>query len=43
LVGIDISIEDTKAFNNLIEKIGNAYALSVKKSKKDYYKRINFK
>ena len=42
LVGIDISIEDTKAFNNLIENIGNAYAMSVKKSTKDYYKKINF-
>jgi hypothetical protein len=42
LLGIDIFIEDTEAFNNLIDKIGAAYQLSVKKAKKDYYKRIKF-
>lgn len=42
LLGIDIYIEDTEAFNNLISKIGMAYQLSVKKAKKDYYKRIKF-
>jgi anti-sigma regulatory factor (Ser/Thr protein kinase) len=42
LVGIDINIEDDQAFNNLIENIGSAYRLSVKKSQKDFYKRINF-
>ena len=42
LLGIDIYIEDTEAFNNLINKIGKAYQLSVKKAKKDYYKRIKF-
>lgn len=43
LIGIDIFISDDKAFNNLIEGIGDAYQLSVKQSKKDYYSRINFK
>ncbi len=42
LLGIDIFIEDTKAFNNLIYKIGHAYQLGVKKAKKNYYKRIRF-
>jgi anti-sigma regulatory factor (Ser/Thr protein kinase) len=42
LVGIDINITETEAFNNLIQKIGNAYQLSVKKSKKDFFRRINF-
>lgn len=42
LVGIDINIEDDEAFNNLISSIGSAYQLSVKKSTKDYFKRINF-
>lgn len=42
LVGIDINIEDNQAFDNLIENIGNAYRVSVKKSQKDFYKRINF-
>jgi anti-sigma regulatory factor (Ser/Thr protein kinase) len=42
VVGIDIHINDDKAFNNLIENIGNAYQLSVKKDQKDYYKNIKF-
>lgn len=42
LIGIDINISDSEAFNNLIDKIGDAYRLSVKKSKKDYSKRIRF-
>lgn len=42
LVGIDINIEDNKAFNNLIDNIGEAYAQGVKKSQKNFYKRINF-
>ena len=42
LLGIDIFIEDTKAFNNLMDKIGHAYQLGVKKAKKNYYKRIRF-
>jgi hypothetical protein len=42
LIGIDIYIQDTKAFNNLIESIGSAYRLSVKQSRKNYYKRIQF-
>lgn len=42
LVGIDINIEDDEAFNNLISNIGSAYQLSVKKTKKDYFKRIKF-
>lgn len=42
LVGIDINIEDNQAFNNLIENIGNAYRISIKKSQKDYYKHIKF-
>jgi hypothetical protein len=42
LVGLDIQINDDKAFNNLIEKIGEAYQLGVKKTKKDFYSRIKF-
>jgi anti-sigma regulatory factor (Ser/Thr protein kinase) len=42
LIGIDIYIQDTKAFNSLIESIGSAYRLSVKQSRKDYYKQIQF-
>ncbi len=42
LVGIDMYIEDTTAFNRLMERIGDAYRLSVNKMKKDYYKRIKF-
>ncbi len=42
LVGIDINIEDNEAFNHLMENIGNAYTLNVKKAQKDYYKRIKF-
>ena len=42
LLGIDISIEDTKAFNNLMDKIGHAYQMGIKKASKNYYKRINF-
>jgi len=42
LVGLDIQINDDKAFNNLIEKIGEAYQLGVKKTKKDYYSKIKF-
>jgi anti-sigma regulatory factor (Ser/Thr protein kinase) len=43
LIGIDVNITDTRAFNNLINKIGSAYQLNVKQTKKDYYKRINFR
>lgn len=42
VVGIDINIKDDKAFNNLIERIGTAYRLGVKKESKDYYKKIKF-
>lgn len=42
LVGIDVHIEDAEAFNQLIDRIGNAYRISVKKSKKDFYDRIRF-
>jgi anti-sigma regulatory factor (Ser/Thr protein kinase) len=42
LVGLDIHIEDAEAFNHLIDRIGDAYQLSVRQSKKDYYKRIRF-
>jgi anti-sigma regulatory factor (Ser/Thr protein kinase) len=42
LIGIDIFIEDTETFNNLMVEIGAAYRLGVKKQKKDYYKRISF-
>jgi anti-sigma regulatory factor (Ser/Thr protein kinase) len=42
LVGIDINIDDNESFNNLIENIGQAYKISVKKSQTDYYKRIKF-
>lgn len=42
LVGIDMYIEDTKAFNRLMDKIGDTYRLSVNKMKKDHFKRIKF-
>ncbi len=42
LIGIDIHIADTEAFNKLIDRIGDAYSHSLKKMKKDYYKRIKF-
>lgn len=42
LVGIDISIKDDSAFNNLIENIGQAYRLGVKKENKNFYKKIKF-
>ena len=42
LIGIDVIISDTRAFNALIEKIGSAYQLNVKQTKKDYYKKIRF-
>jgi anti-sigma regulatory factor (Ser/Thr protein kinase) len=42
LVGMDIQIEDNEAFNNLMQRIGSAYQSNVKKSKKDYHKRIKF-
>jgi hypothetical protein len=42
LIGIDLSIDDTEAFNNLMKRIGEVYQLSVKKGKKNYYKRIKF-
>lgn len=42
LVGIDINIEDTEAFNNLMSSIGVAFATALKKTRKDYRKRIQF-
>lgn len=42
VVGIDISIVDSTAFNKLIEDIGEAYSTNLRKMKKDYYKRIKF-
>lgn len=42
LVGIDINIEDSEAFNNLITEIGNAYTLGVKKNQKNYSNKIKF-
>jgi anti-sigma regulatory factor (Ser/Thr protein kinase) len=42
VVGIDINIDNNAAFNSLIGTIGVAYKNSVKKSQKDYYKRIRF-
>jgi anti-sigma regulatory factor (Ser/Thr protein kinase) len=42
LVGIDITIDNNETFNGLIDSIGKAYQLSVKKSQHDYYKRIRF-
>ena len=42
LVGIDMYIEDSGAFNKLMDKIGDSYRVSVNKMKKDYYKRIKF-
>ena len=42
VVGIDIQIDNDKAFNSLIENIGKAYQLGVRKSVKDYYSKIKF-
>lgn len=42
VVGIDIQIDNDKAFNNLIENIGKAYQIGVRKSLKDYYSKIKF-
>jgi len=42
LLGIDIYIEDTDAFNNLMAQIGSAYRIGIKKQKKDYHSKIRF-
>lgn len=42
VIGIDIHIEDTTAFNKLMQMIGDSYRASLNKMKKDYYKRIKF-
>jgi len=42
LIGLDINIGDQSAFRDLIDRIGDAYQLGVKKSKKDFTKRIRF-
>lgn len=43
LIGVDVNIGDTAAFNELIENIGDAYQLNVKRTSKDYYKKIRFR
>jgi anti-sigma regulatory factor (Ser/Thr protein kinase) len=42
LVGIDINIGDDTTFNRLIENIGNAYRVGLKKAKKNFFSRIKF-
>ena len=42
LIGLDINIGDQRAFKDLIDRIGDAYQLGVKKTKEDYTKRIRF-
>jgi len=42
LIGLDINIGDQSAFKDLIDRIGDAYQLGVKKTKEDYTKRIRF-
>jgi anti-sigma regulatory factor (Ser/Thr protein kinase) len=42
LIGIDIHIEDTTVFNQLMHLIGDTYRKSLNKMKKDYYERIRF-
>jgi hypothetical protein len=42
LIGIDVHIADTAAFNRLIDRIGDAYRHSLNKLQKDYFKRIKF-
>lgn len=42
LIGMDIHIEETEAFSNLLSRIGASYQLNVKKVRKEYYKRIKF-
>lgn len=42
LVGIDINIDNNSEFNNLMSMIGKTYRDGINKSKKDYFRRINF-
>lgn len=42
LVGMDINIGNQEAFKDLIDRIGEAYQLGVKKVKKDYSSKIRF-
>jgi anti-sigma regulatory factor (Ser/Thr protein kinase) len=42
VIGIDIHIEDTTAFNKLMKTISDSYRTSLNKMKKDYFKRIKF-
>jgi anti-sigma regulatory factor (Ser/Thr protein kinase) len=42
VIGIDVHIADTAAFNKLIDRIGDAYRHSLNKMQKDYYRRIKF-
>lgn len=42
LVGIDINIDDTDAFKDLMIRIGKAYTSALKKGEKDHYRRIRF-
>jgi len=42
LVGIDVQIDNSNVFRNLMASIGDAYTLNVRKSKRDYSRKINF-
>lgn len=42
LIGIDINIADTEAFNSIMRNVGVAFSYALNKARKDYYKRIKF-
>jgi hypothetical protein len=42
-VGIDVSVDEGVEFSSLLDEIRKAYALDVKKRRKDYYKQIQFR
>lgn len=42
LIGIDINLSDSAAFVKLMDRIGNAYQLGIRKTKRDLSKKINF-
>lgn len=42
VVGVDIAVENGRNFSALIDYIRKSYTIGVKRSKKAYYKSINF-
>ncbi len=43
VIGIDINVDDTSDFSALLNIIRRSYQIDVKKSRKKYYKKIQFK